>query len=472
MMINNANLLPRYVSDSQVKTDSNGTPDWASSAIFAEVNIATATPDGTLDAAVKVLDHYAEMGVNALWICPVYDNGGGGGSYGNYGPHSIDSALTGTEDYAQGWQKMKAFVDEAHKRNIRIILDIIMWGTNKNSPLVTEHPDWYNGKEDWGGFTFDWNNNELRSWFIERAVDVVNNTGCDGLRYDLEPSITGYELAKEIRSRLNEQGKKPFMMSEQQNERQGAYDVSEIGIVGLQEIVDSFYKTEPEYFFIDEYDMVDTIKNGKQIGGGFWEEKNLGCAFRYYMGTVACHDNRYTVVRGNRLAIGYQSIFSPFIPMWYIGEEWNNPQTVEDVLYYNQIDWSAMDIPENRAFFEDVKKMIRIRRQYPEIFTYYPEHFRDTNICRVETDAAEGPKAYARYADGKAMLIIPNVKTAETEITVTVPFDGAGLDDRLYTVLDAETDEVIASDISRDNAAIRIKVPQVDQRVLLVKPAE
>lgn len=83
------------------------------------------------------------------------------------------------------------------------------------------------------------------------------------------------------------------MMSEQQNERNDAYDVDEIGIIGLEEIVASFYKKEPEYFFLDEYDIVDTVKQGRQIGGGFWKEKNLGCAFRYYMGTVACHDNRF-----------------------------------------------------------------------------------------------------------------------------------------------------------------------------------
>lgn len=48
----------------------------------------------------------------------------------------------------------------------------------------------------------NWTNSELREWFIERAVDIVNITGCDGLRYDLEPGITGYDIAKEIRRRL------------------------------------------------------------------------------------------------------------------------------------------------------------------------------------------------------------------------------------------------------------------------------
>lgn len=476
MRINNAPLLPEYVPDDQVTVDENGTPDWAAGLIFAQIRITTATKEGTLQSAVKVLDHYAEMGVNALWVCPIYDTEADdryGNAYGNAGPHTVNPVLTGTEDYAKGWLEVKAFVDEAHKRNIRILFDIIMWGTRKTAPLRKEHPDWYNGEEAWGGYAFDWTNSELREWFIERAVDIVNITGCDGLRYDLEPGITGYDIAKEIRRRLNAQGKKPFMMSEQQNERNDAYDVDEIGIIGLEEIVASFYKKEPEYFFLDEYDIVDTVKQGRQIGGGFWKEKNLGCAFRYYMGTVACHDNRFPVLCGNRLAIGYQSIFSPFIPMWYIGEEWNNPQTVEDVLYFNTIDWAALDQPENRAFYEDVKKMLRIRRSYPEILTYYPEHFRDTNICKVVTSAKDGPCAYARYADGKALLIVPNAAKERTEITVTVPFAAAGLDSgREYQVTDAETGETVASGIHCGNDTFTVTVSHMDQKVLLTEPSE
>lgn len=159
--------------------------------------------------------------------------------------------------------------------------------------------------------------------------------------------------------------------------------------------------------------------------------------------------------------------------MWYIGEEWNNPQTVEDVLYFNTIDWAALDQPENRAFYEDVKKMLRIRRSYPEIFTYYPEHFRDTNICKVVTSAKDGPCAYARYADGKALLIVPNAAKERTEITVTVPFAAAGLDSgREYQVTDAETGETVASGIHCGNDTFTVTVSHMDQKVLLTEPSE
>lgn len=465
--INNAPLLPEYVPDDRVTVDENGTPDWAADLILAEVRIATATEEGTLKSAVRVLDHYAGMGVNALWICPVYQPGADGNGYGNLGPHTVDPSITGTEDYEQGWLEVGRFVGEAHKRNLRILLDIITWGTYKDVPLHSEHPDWYTGKQEWGGDAFDWKNEEFKEWFISRAVDVVVKTGCDGLRLDVEPYHAGYEVCGEIRRRLLALGRKPLMMSEHGNERRGAYDCEQIG---LKASIDGFYTIDPEYYFLKRFNMVDCIKNGEQIGAESWETENNGCMNRFYVNTVTCHDNRYPVICGNRLAIGYQAIFSPFLPQWWIGEEWNNPQTVEDVLYFNTIDWAALELPENRAFYEDVKRMIRIRRSYPEIFTYYPAHFRDTNICKVTTSNKSGPCAYARYAGGRALLIVPNMAQETAVLTVTVPFAEAGLDGKAYTVTDAETGGRIADGICRENNSFTADVPSQDQRLFLLEP--
>ena len=68
--IDNSDLIPAYVPDSEVPFVGDS-PDWADDLIIAQLRIETATEAGTLEAAVKVLDHYAEMGVNGLMILPV-----------------------------------------------------------------------------------------------------------------------------------------------------------------------------------------------------------------------------------------------------------------------------------------------------------------------------------------------------------------------------------------------------------------
>ena len=470
--LDNSDLIPKILPDSEVKLDANGTPDWASTLILAEIRIATATEEGTLQSAVSVLDHYAEMGVNGLWVCPVYDPGQSGNGYGNLGPHTIDPAITGTENYEEGWKELKKFINEAHKRDIRIILDVISWGTVNESRLYQEHPDWFTMNSAWGGREFNFANDEFVEWYINEVVDIALKTGCDGFRYDVEPSYAGYKVDGEIRNRLLKKGKKIFTIGEAENERGGAYDIEQGGVTGTV-TVENYTSPEPIYYMIDRYNIVDSIKNGEHIGSLLSQENGKGGRYRYYTNCISNHDNKYPIGLANRLAFGYQMIYAPFIPLWYIGEEWNNPLNlfIEDaVLYYNRIDWQALLIPQNRAFYEDVKAMLRIRRQYPEIFAYYPEQFIHTNICKVEAIGG-GLQAYARYAGDTAILIVPNYNASGNgNITLVVPFAACGLEDKKHFIAtDAVSGEVIAEGNADEVRQITLCVPFMDQRVLVIK---
>ncbi|MGN0493002.1 MAG: hypothetical protein ACI4F7_05075, partial [Acutalibacteraceae bacterium] len=179
---------------------------------------------------------------------------------------------------------------------------------------------------------------------------------------------------------------------------------------------------------------------------------------------------------GNRAAVGYQAIFTPFIPVILLGEEFNNPQhndnPLNPALYFNSIDWDCLNDPENRALYEDIKAMIRIRRTCTDIFEYYPEQFKDSNICKVNVKGCEVSQPYARYSGDTAMLVIPNynLHDKDAEMTVYVPFADTGLDYyRSYTVTDVETGEVIVKGSASQVAKFTVSVPYEDQRVFMVK---
>ncbi len=491
--ISNADLMPKYVPDSQVKLDAEGTPEWVSSLIMAEVRIQTATPEGTLQSAVKVLDHYQEMGVNGLWITPVADGGETGGGYTNCGPHSIDPALTGKpgkgekkaiEDYREGWLELKNFIDEAHKRNIRILLDMVSWGVGKDSPLIAAHPDWFEGGGEWGegSKNFKWRdprteeeNEDLVDWYQQQLVEIAILTGCDGFRHDLEPNSghAGYEVLSGIRQKLLERGRKIVMVSEQQNERGRVFDFEQFGI---GDAWNNRLAMKTTFTFLDKYNVVDSIKNGENIGSQ--GSQDLGESYRFYTHMLSCHDFVKSTVLGNRLAIGYQAIFAPFIPLWYMGEEWAETyenkleDTTDRALYFRQIDWNNLSKPENRAFYEDVKAMIRVRRQYPEIFSYFPEQLRDSNICKVDVTGCEDMLAYARYRGDTAILIVPNynIHDQSGKMTVYLPFEDMGLDFyQRYTVTDAITGENIVSGKANEVAKFSLVVPSEDMRVIKVQ---
>lgn len=452
--INNASLMPEYVPDDMVEVDENGTPEWISSLIIAQAN---PTVFGSFENMEPLLSHCAETGINALWLSPISDKGGTGNGYSNLGAHTIDPYLTGilsegeqwrqltAAEYEEGWSRFGEFVDLAHSYNIRIFMDIVSWGTMNESPLVSEHPDWYLGTSQWGENDWDWDNPDLADWFVQTLTEIAVKTGIDGFRYDLEPNEAGYEVNARVKESCLAAGRKMVYFSENGNERGASYDFAQADIIGPDYISVQYF----ESVFL-KYNIVDCIKNGRYIGTAYSQEIGDSGNYRYYSHMLSCHDAYSYGVLGNRLVIGYETLYAPFIPIWTIGEEFNNSKngTSRNILYMNTLKLEELDDPEKRGFYEDVKKMIQIRRTYPDLFESFAESIRDSNICEVKVTGVEELQPYARFSGSHAVMIIPNynIHDKDTDFKVYVPFADMELDYySSYTVTDLITGEVVVS---------------------------
>ena len=200
------------------------------------------------------------------------------------------------------------------------------------------------------------------------------------------------------------------------------------------------------------------------------EDKGFSAYYRYYIHMISSHDSMKYTVAGNKLAIGYQGIFSPFIPLWYLGEEcMEEKNTNEYVLFDHPILWQdKLLVPEINEFYEDIKFMIKIRRSYPKIFNYYPEHFYNTNICKVETNNS-GLQAYSRFFENTAILIIPNETNHDSKIKVEMPFENMEWEKYLNcTVMEAKTENTICSGEIKSLKSIEVDVPKNDQAVIIL----
>lgn len=470
--IDNSDLMPKYVEDQYVTMEDSGgglqSPDWVKSLVIAEIVISRATEEGTFQSAVKVLDHYQEMGVNGIWLTPFMDTSQGtGGHYGNFGPHTVDPTLTGKDSYEESWKVVKAFIDEAHKRNIRVFSDMVTWGVEWNAPLYTEKPAWFNGVSAWGGYNFNWSNEEFYNWFQQQLLFYVTDIGFDGFRCDCEPATTGYSMYREVREMALEKGQKIAIFTENTNERlEPAYDFDEHS---SEDNTWHMYDLYTEW-----YDIAESVKKGYGLGTTnleLWDEAGTA---RFYSFNTSCHDNRYSV-NGNMVNFAYQSLLAPFIPIFFMGEEFDNPQKGNSTLFLTPLQLNLLDDPtgENRAFYERVKQMIRIRRLYPEIFEYFPENHRESNICSVEVVGLETLKGYARYTDGKGLLVIPNNNIHDTEsaFTIRIPYDDMGMENNTeYTVTNAITGEIVAKGDRISLYDFQAKVAYADVGVFMVEP--
>lgn len=460
--INNASLLPAYVPDDQVTLDRMGWPEWTKDIIIAEVNVAKATPEGTLAAMDRVLDHYAEMGVNCLWITPVEDMGVDRYhvGYTSYGPHTIDPYITGQlakgetynankVDYAAGFQEFKKFVDRAHSRNIRIIIDKVTWGLSEHTPLRETHPQFFTGETSkWGGPEFDWNSQDLIEWYKEQLKQFVLTTGCDGIRFDLEPTVAGYQIFEELRDDLQAAGRKPLFFSEHINERGYSFAFEQTGGINVVDKIEASAQFFPHVFF-DYADLVETVKTGKNLGSEATQAIEVSGQYRYYSYVLSCHDG----VEYNDAPLAswsYELLYSSFIPIFYIGEEWNSVKDATAAnLYATQVNWELLDKPANRAYYESVKQLIALRWKYKDIFCAFPNNHRDTNITTVKIQGSEKIDGYARYSSDRkqAVLVIPNVNehsTAAVDMTVAVPIKDMEMNGYArYTVTDLLTGKTV-----------------------------
>jgi glycosidase len=178
-------------------------------------NDGQARHGGDIQGMIDHLDYIKEAGFTALWINPVVENNTEV-SYHGYGAtdfYKVDPRLGTNELY-------KKFVDEAHKRGLKVILDHVANHIHINHPWMKNLPlkEWINGSKE----KFEITNhdkaaivdihgskstleNSTRGWFTDYMPDlkvdnpymgtyVIQNTiwwmeyaGIDGIREDTYP---------------------------------------------------------------------------------------------------------------------------------------------------------------------------------------------------------------------------------------------------------------------------------------------
>lgn len=441
--IDNSSLLPKYKPDAEVRMErradgASETPEWVKSLILVEFRVDSAIQNGTIQNLVPVLDHLAETGVNGVWVSPPLNGGNG---YGNFGIHTMSSRLIGETDRQKQWQALKTFVDEAHKRNIRVFFDVINWGVTKHeggAPILKEKPEWFGEYyAPYAGYLFNWKNRELNEWYADQIEEWLLKTGADGFRCDCAPFYCGYGPFREVKERMRKAGRKILFIAEHGSSRKNVFDFDQVSFCYKNEKGSQQVRWVTDIYL--QKNIVDMIRSGEELRMRDDYDREPGRE-RFYTLMLSCHDSKNYIVKGSPITIGYQAIFAPFLPLWYLGEEWNNPpEFFVDYfykrdkhptpkswsLYGNVIDWRAKE--KNRDFFEQVKKMIRIRRQHPEIFEYFPDDHRKSNICKVSTDRKGMLQAYARYRNGKAVLVVPNNGKTNETFRITIPVAEAEL---------------------------------------------
>ena len=106
--------------------------NWYQEAVFYELNIrayADSNGDGKGDfrGAINKLDHIKSLGVDCIWIMPMYPSPLKDDGYDVADYYGIHPDYGDIEDF-------KLFLDAAHKRGLRLFIDLVMNHTSADHP--------------------------------------------------------------------------------------------------------------------------------------------------------------------------------------------------------------------------------------------------------------------------------------------------------------------------------------------------
>ena len=197
--------------------------------------VKTALVSGELEA----------LGVNTIWLSPLYDNpdgtfpGADGRPYSSYhGYWPIRSRalepLLGTE------ADLDALITEAHARGMRVLFDVVPNHVHQQHPYVAAHlgEGWFShpdGSCVCGTATCPWSTNIQDCWFTPYLPDFdwtrpdvatqatddvrwwIDRFDADGIRIDavpMMPRAANRRIGQAIRSRYAHEGNRPFLLGE------------------------------------------------------------------------------------------------------------------------------------------------------------------------------------------------------------------------------------------------------------------
>ena len=172
-------------------------PAWAHDGVIYEIFPRDFSARGDFAGVTTQLDRLQQLGVNILWLMPIHPlgrlkaKGTLGSPYAVRDYYGIDPAYGTAAD-------LHRLVSEAHRRNLKVIIDIVANHTSWDSVMMA-HPDWYTHdaaghiippNPDWVDVAdLDYRNPALRRYMIDMLLHWLKDFDLDGFRCDFAAGV-------------------------------------------------------------------------------------------------------------------------------------------------------------------------------------------------------------------------------------------------------------------------------------------
>src|SRR5215471_9022095 len=193
---------------------------WVRDGVIYQISPRNFSSEGNFAGVTAQLDRLKDLGVTILWLMPIHPigqekkKGTIGSPYAVQDYYAINPAY-GTKD------DLKKLITEAHRRGLKVIIDIVANHTAWDSVLM-KHPDWY--QHDAKGnitYPYDWYDiaalnyasPELRQYMTDMLKYWIRDFDLDGFRSDVAGEVPT-DFWENARAELEKIKPNIFMLAE------------------------------------------------------------------------------------------------------------------------------------------------------------------------------------------------------------------------------------------------------------------
>lgn len=315
---------------------------WTYDAVVYEMNIRQYTPEGTFAAAQAQLPRLKELGVDVIWLMPIYPIGEKErkGTLGSY--YAVKDYCAVNPEFGT-MQDFDAFLAEAKSQGFRVILD---WVANHTSPdavwIDSKPADWY--ERDSLGNTvvqYDWtdiaalNYDNADVWDAqENAMRFWMSKGIDGFRCDMACEVP-FEFWKKTISSLRKDWPQMYMLAEGEDPKlhESGFDASYAwelhhllndiaqGKKGIPELLE-YVKHDAERFPEDAFRLMFTSNHDENSWAGTEFERMGDAAKVMAVLTFTLPNGQPLIYTGQEMGLNHRFQFfeKDPVPAWEVNE--------------------------------------------------------------------------------------------------------------------------------------------------------
>jgi glycosidase len=397
--------------------------DWWRTAVFYEIFVRSFYDTdgdgiGDFNGITAKLDYLETLGINAIWLMPIHPSP----SYHGYDVlnyYAVNPEYGSMDDF-------KNLLNEAHKRDIRIIIDLVInhtssqhpWFKDANSNLDSDYRDfyvwadtpgagnWHQGQNGyyygffWGGMPdLNFNNPAVTEAVLNINDYWLNKIGVDGFRIDAVKHLIEVDGKLENTPATHDWLKEYYKTYKANNPQ--AYTIGEVFGAGSS-VIKQYTGTELDHIF--SFEMASGIVNS--VNGG----ANSGITSAVKFAQMDTPDYNYATFLTNHDQNRVMSVFNgnvdkakvasflmltlPGTPYIYYGEEIGMQGRKPDEDIRPPMQWSADEFagfstvepwraPSNdytqfnveaqtgdtASLLEHYRRLIQLRKSHPTLQT-------------------------------------------------------------------------------------------------------